>query len=150
MTNCHKKEKIKNRLLEALDQYRSIIIDPVEQELGETENWRYLRSRLLKALGDRGLAGRMRDIIDAEIRDDQTTLESLRHIRNPISVYRKKNKISQEDLAAISGVNLNKIRLAENGHKVLLNEELEAICNSLKIDMQDVEKFEELLNMEKW
>ncbi|MBS1983791.1 MAG: hypothetical protein JST16_06440 [Bdellovibrionales bacterium] len=53
-------------LLEAIDHYRSYILDPVEQELGASPSWKYLRGRLLKALGDRGLAGRVREILAVE------------------------------------------------------------------------------------
>jgi hypothetical protein len=61
-----KKVRISNRLLDVVDQYRSMIIDPVEQELGDSPHWKPLRSRLLKAFGDRGLAGRIQAILDAE------------------------------------------------------------------------------------
>ena len=60
------KQNLERRLLDVVDQYRSMIIDPIEQELGGSANWPYLRSRLLKALGDRGLAGRIREIINIE------------------------------------------------------------------------------------
>jgi len=61
-----KREKLEKQLLEVVDQYRSMILDPIEHELGQTPNWRYLRSRLLKALGDRGLVGRIREILESE------------------------------------------------------------------------------------
>jgi hypothetical protein len=64
--SINKKETLEHRLMDVLDQYRSMIIDPVEQELGNSPNWQYLRSRLLKALGDRGLAGRIREVLNIE------------------------------------------------------------------------------------
>ena len=54
---------LERQLLEVIDQYRSMIIDPIEQEMGDSPNWLYIRSRLLKALGDRGLSGRIREIV---------------------------------------------------------------------------------------
>jgi hypothetical protein len=63
------KQRLEQRLLEAIDQYRSIILDPVQQELGDTPNWKFLRSRLLKALGDRGLAGRIRETLSDEFEE---------------------------------------------------------------------------------
>jgi hypothetical protein len=59
-------KRLERRLLEVIDQYRSMILDPVEQELGSSPNWRYLRSRLLKALGERGLSGRVIEILESE------------------------------------------------------------------------------------
>lgn len=63
------KSTLENRLLEVIDHYRSMILDPVEQELGDSPSWKYLRSRLLKAMGDRGLAGRVREVLSAEFED---------------------------------------------------------------------------------
>ncbi len=61
------KDRIERGLLESLDFYRGLVLDSVEQELGGTEKWPYLRGRLLKALGDRGLAGRIREILNIEL-----------------------------------------------------------------------------------
>ena len=57
------KSQLERQLLEVVDLYRSMIIDPIEQEMGDSPNWQYIRSRLLKALGDRGLSGRIREIV---------------------------------------------------------------------------------------
>ena len=62
-----KHEILERRLMEVVDQYRSMILDPIEQELGSSPNWKYLRSRLLKALGERGLAGRIVEILHSEL-----------------------------------------------------------------------------------
>lgn len=58
---------LEQRILEVVDQYRSMILDPCEQELGGSKNWKYLRSRLLKCLGDRGLAGRISQIFAEQL-----------------------------------------------------------------------------------
>ena len=70
MKHKNQKQIIESRLLEVVDQYRSMILDPIQQELGNSPNWRFLRSRLLKALGDRGLVGRIREILDSEFGTD--------------------------------------------------------------------------------
>ena len=48
----------------ALDFYRGIILDLAEQEWGHASNWNSIRSRLLKAFGDRGLEGQIRNSFD--------------------------------------------------------------------------------------
>lgn len=58
---------IEGQLLEAVDFYRGFVLDAVEQELGGEGNWTFVRGRLLKALGDRGLAGRIRQILSSEL-----------------------------------------------------------------------------------
>ncbi|MGZ3781533.1 MAG: hypothetical protein ACXVCY_12850 [Pseudobdellovibrionaceae bacterium] len=64
-------ENLKTRLekgtLEMVDLYRGIILDTVEQEVGTSSNWQFIRTRLLKALGDRGLAGRLCELIAIEL-----------------------------------------------------------------------------------
>ena len=68
----NKKDRLERVLMDVIDQYRSMIMDPIEQELGESPNWKYLRSRLLKALGDRGLSGRVREILNTEFGNEGT------------------------------------------------------------------------------
>lgn len=63
----NKKERIERQLVEIIDFYRGLILDSVEQELGGSDNWTFVRSRLLKALGDRGLVGRVRQIVATEL-----------------------------------------------------------------------------------
>ena len=58
MKYCPNNE-IQTRILEIMDFYRGVILDAVEQEIGESSQWPFLRSRLLKALGDRGLVGKV-------------------------------------------------------------------------------------------
>jgi hypothetical protein len=55
--------KMLDELLEAIGLYRGFILDSVEQELSDSPRWTYLRSRLLKCFGDRGLEGRIKEII---------------------------------------------------------------------------------------
>jgi hypothetical protein len=54
------------QLLEVVDFYRGLILDAVEQEIGRSDNWTFVRARLLKALGDHGLVGRIRQILTTE------------------------------------------------------------------------------------
>jgi hypothetical protein len=65
------KERLERRLLEVLDQYHSMILDPVEQEVGNSPHWHYLRARLLKALGDRGLKGRIQEVLNSEFSNEE-------------------------------------------------------------------------------
>ena len=60
------KERIEGQLLEVVDFYRGLILDIVEQELGCTDNWTFVRSRLLKTLGDRGLVGKIKELLSKE------------------------------------------------------------------------------------
>lgn len=60
------KDELQRKLMDVVDQYRSMILDPVEQEMGDSPNWKYIRSRLLKALGDRGLGGRIYEVINTQ------------------------------------------------------------------------------------
>lgn len=59
--------RLDRRLSEVIDFYRGLILDAVEQELGAEPNWPFLRGRLLKSMGDRGLAGKVREIISSEL-----------------------------------------------------------------------------------
>ena len=51
------------QVLEAISFYRGLILDAVENELSDTQTWPSTRSRLLKLLGDRGLEGKLREIL---------------------------------------------------------------------------------------
>ena len=46
-----------------IEQVRGLLLDDIELELGDSPRWPYVRSRLLKYLGDRGLEGRIIEII---------------------------------------------------------------------------------------
>ncbi|MBL7672062.1 MAG: hypothetical protein JNM39_16360 [Bdellovibrionaceae bacterium] len=56
----HQKQQ---QVLEAISFYRGLILDAVENELSETQAWPSTRSRLLRLLGDRGLEGKVREIL---------------------------------------------------------------------------------------
>ena len=57
------------QVVETVDFYRGIILDIAEQEWGESPHWSHLRSRLLKAFGERGLQGRITAILSDANRD---------------------------------------------------------------------------------
>ena len=64
----HHKHRLEQRLVELIDYYRGIVMDTIESEMGSSPNWKFMRSRLLKALGDRGLSGKVQEILAAEIK----------------------------------------------------------------------------------
>lgn len=57
---------LEEKILKAVEETRPLILDPVELVVGEGVNWKFLRTRLLKELGDRGLVGRVKRIFDEE------------------------------------------------------------------------------------
>jgi len=59
-------DNLERNILDIIDHYRGHILDPIEQELGDSPSWKFLRSKILKALGDRGLSGRIREVIQIE------------------------------------------------------------------------------------
>ena len=63
--NCSNRENKSREIFETINFYRGLILDLIEQELSESKNWSYVRSRLLKALGDKGLEGRLRSILES-------------------------------------------------------------------------------------
>lgn len=56
-------------VLEAIALYRSIVMDAVEMEIGESPRWPDLRSRLLRAFGNKGLSRRLAEILTEPVRD---------------------------------------------------------------------------------
>ena len=48
----------------AIRESQSSILDPIEQELGGEKNWIFIRNRLLNALGERGLSGKISKIVE--------------------------------------------------------------------------------------
>lgn len=58
-----KYEKVCQQTTEIIDFYRGLILDAIEDGV-EPDQWKRLRPRLLKALGDRGLEGKIREVID--------------------------------------------------------------------------------------
>jgi hypothetical protein len=71
MQYCPNNE-IQTRILEIMDFYRGVILDAVEQEIGESCQWPFLRSRLLKALGDRGLVGKVLAELDKYVESERS------------------------------------------------------------------------------
>jgi len=51
------------QIIETIGFYRGLLLDSVEHEMGGDPKWGYLRSRMLKILGDRGLEGRVQEIL---------------------------------------------------------------------------------------
>ncbi|OGQ04173.1 MAG: hypothetical protein A2W61_07985 [Deltaproteobacteria bacterium RIFCSPLOWO2_01_44_7] len=51
------------QIQEAIHLCRSFVLDSIELEVGDKPNWKYLRSRLLRAFGDRGLENRIQQIL---------------------------------------------------------------------------------------
>jgi len=58
-------EKLENALLDAISNCRSNVLDTFEVELSDSPNWRFVRLRLLKAFGDRGLEGRVKEAFNS-------------------------------------------------------------------------------------
>jgi hypothetical protein len=59
-------EKLRH-VFEAIDFTRGLVLDAVEAELShDLQCWFYLRNRLLKAFGDRGLEGRIKSLFAKE------------------------------------------------------------------------------------
>lgn len=58
---------LKKEILEVVDLYRGIILDTVEQELGDSPKWKFIRSRVLNCFGDRGLSEKIKNIIDEKV-----------------------------------------------------------------------------------
>ncbi len=53
-------EKLEQDILDAIGFYRGLVLDSVEQEMGlNDERWKFVRGRLLKCFGDRGLQGKV-------------------------------------------------------------------------------------------
>jgi hypothetical protein len=68
-SNTEQKERLIQQFLDAVGFYRGLNLDLAEQELGTSDNWSFVRGRLLKLWGDRGLSGRITEIINREFQD---------------------------------------------------------------------------------
>lgn len=51
------------QLIETIGFYRGLVLDAVEPDLRDNPNWKYVRARLLKIFGERGLEHRIREIM---------------------------------------------------------------------------------------
>jgi hypothetical protein len=58
-----KHDELCEKTAEIIDFYRGLILDAIEDDV-TPDQWKRLRPRILKALGDRGLDGKMREAID--------------------------------------------------------------------------------------
>jgi hypothetical protein len=78
MTTLNKLREV----FEAIAFYRGLILDIAEQELGDKPNWQYVRGRLLKALGNRGLQKRLEEILDSSQTTEISIHQSIRSRSN--------------------------------------------------------------------
>lgn len=65
--NQIKTQKLEDNLRATIGLYRGLVLDACEAELANQQQWSYLRSRLLKLLGDRGLEGKIFAILKDEV-----------------------------------------------------------------------------------
>jgi hypothetical protein len=56
-------EQIQKNILNEVRICMARVMDDCELEMGESPRWKFLRSRLLKMFGDRGLEGKINQII---------------------------------------------------------------------------------------
>ena len=71
----NKSEQYKHQqLIETLNFYRGLIIDTVEVEMCDSKAWPTTRSRLLRLLGDRGLDGKLREILGMPVKSNSESL----------------------------------------------------------------------------
>lgn len=55
------------RISDSIKSCQAGVMDTFELELRDMPNWRQIRSRLLRCFGDRGLIGRVEEILDDEL-----------------------------------------------------------------------------------
>lgn len=58
--------KVKSQVLESISYFGGLTLDVFEAQMGHTKEWPFIRSRLLKIFGDRGLKGRVSEIFDSQ------------------------------------------------------------------------------------
>lgn len=61
MSNSNCKSRQVNEILRT---YQGLILDVLEQNFGDHKNWLGARSRVLRLLGDNGLAKRVQELVD--------------------------------------------------------------------------------------
>ena len=64
--NLEQKQRLEQKIADAVEHSRSMVLDSIELLYGETPHWSYLRKQLLKIFGDRGLTARIREIFNSE------------------------------------------------------------------------------------
>lgn len=72
MDHLQDREAVSRQILTAIDFYRSLVLDGCEAELSETKAWPFVRSRILKAFGDKGLTGQVLSILGAEALENKS------------------------------------------------------------------------------
>lgn len=61
------KDQLEQEILLAINACRATVLDTCELELGvRPSSWKFIRSRLLRCFGDRGLSGKVREILAAK------------------------------------------------------------------------------------
>lgn len=70
MQNRLIEERIERDLLDAVDSCRAGIMDTIHLELCDAPNWKFIRARLLRCFGDRGLSGRITEILNTTVTAD--------------------------------------------------------------------------------
>ena len=83
-----------NVLIDAVSFCRSLVIDAVEFEIGDHPCWVQLRSRLLRAFGDKGLSRRISEIMNKDfLRQANGPLQAEGDASWPLSGH--KNSLSE-------------------------------------------------------
>jgi hypothetical protein len=59
------KQQIINEILYEVAHCRTRVMDDCEIELGSSPGWKFFRSRLLKIFGERGLEGKISEIVNS-------------------------------------------------------------------------------------
>lgn len=65
MQNEYVRKRVEQNMLDAVNSCRAGVMDTIDLELGDSPNWKFIRARLLRCFGDRGLSGRISDILNA-------------------------------------------------------------------------------------
>jgi len=61
------KIQLQIQISETVKFYQGMILDTFEVELGDDpKRWQYVRSRLLNIMGDRGLMGKLKKVLEVE------------------------------------------------------------------------------------
>ncbi|MES2802582.1 MAG: hypothetical protein V4654_08840 [Bdellovibrionota bacterium] len=61
--------KLITETVEEIQRCMARVLDDCELEIGDSTRWKLLRSRLLKNFGDRGLTGKVREILTNHAED---------------------------------------------------------------------------------
>jgi hypothetical protein len=61
-----KKERIEQSIFDAVDNCRAGVLATFELHLGDEPDWKSIRAMLLRSFGDRGLSGRISEVLNNE------------------------------------------------------------------------------------